>query len=116
MTTDMSGEVSGAMSGRSAAASGRRAALTDHLEAGGSLARPGLRAAGLQIRHEALLPPARARLIAPAVAPTEGRRRLDGSRPDARAEWFDVAHEGDPVLLRGDCAGRDPHAREEVAA
>ncbi|MEU2305532.1 methyltransferase domain-containing protein [Streptomyces misionensis] len=69
--------------------------------ADGVLTDPRLREALLRVRREVLLPHAYVRVSGPGADPIDWRL-LDASHPDDRAEWFDLVHSGESVLLQRD--------------
>ncbi|TWV56351.1 methyltransferase domain-containing protein [Streptomyces misionensis] len=73
--------------------------MVEHLVADGELTDPRLRAALLRVPREVLLPHAYVRVSGPGADPIDWRL-LDGSHPDDRAEWLDLVHSGDSVLLQ----------------
>ncbi|MFF9436524.1 protein-L-isoaspartate O-methyltransferase [Streptomyces sp. NPDC014735] len=79
----------------------RRAAMVERLEADGVLTDVRLREALLSVPREVLLPHAYVRVSDPGVEPIEWRL-LDGAHPDDRAEWLDLIHSGESVLLQRD--------------
>ncbi|PZT75214.1 methyltransferase [Streptomyces sp. AC1-42W] len=86
--------------------------MVERLEAGGVLPDARLREALLSVPREVLLPHAYVRASDPGVEPIAWRL-LDGAHPDDRAEWLDLIHSGESVLLqrdgeRLDALGRGP--------
>ncbi|MEU9924950.1 methyltransferase [Streptomyces griseoluteus] len=79
----------------------RRVAMVERLEAEGVLTDVRLREALLSVPREVLLPHAYVRVSDPGVEPIEWRL-LDGAHPDDRAEWLDLIHSGESVLLQRD--------------
>ncbi|WP_257584922.1 MULTISPECIES: methyltransferase domain-containing protein [unclassified Streptomyces] len=84
-----------------AAATAARASMVERLVADGVLTDPRLREALLRVRREVLLPHAYVRVSGPGADPIDWRL-LDGSHPDDRAEWLDLVHSGESVLLQRD--------------
>ncbi|GAA2572533.1 MULTISPECIES: methyltransferase domain-containing protein [Streptomyces] len=78
-----------------------RQEMVDRLEGDGVLTGPLLREAVLHVRREVLLPHAYVRTSGPGIEPIEWRL-LDGSRPEDQAEWLDLVHSGESVLLQRD--------------
>ncbi|MGW3387416.1 protein-L-isoaspartate O-methyltransferase family protein [Streptomyces cinereoruber] len=91
----------------------RRAAMVERLEAEGVLTDVRLREALLSVPREALLPHAYVRVSDPGVEPIEWRL-LDGAHPDDRAEWLDLIHSGESVLLQRDGEPLDALVRGPV--
>ncbi|MFJ3505280.1 protein-L-isoaspartate O-methyltransferase [Streptomyces sp. NPDC090135] len=91
----------------------RRAAMVERLEADGVLTDVRLREALLSVPREVLLPHAYVRVSGPGVEPIEWRL-LDGAHPDDRAEWLDLVHSGESVLLQRDGEPLDALARGPV--
>lgn len=81
--------------------SARRVAFVERLEADGVLTDRLLRDALLALPRERLLPHAYVRVSGPGADPI-GWRLLDGSHPDDRAEWLDLIHSDDSILLQRD--------------
>jgi hypothetical protein len=79
----------------------RRAAMVERLEADGVLTDVRLREALLSVPREVLLPHVYVRVSDPGVEPIEWCL-LDGAHPDDRAEWLDLIHSGESVLLQRD--------------
>ncbi|MFI1375558.1 protein-L-isoaspartate O-methyltransferase [Streptomyces longwoodensis] len=84
-----------------AATAAARTAMVDRLVADGVLTDPRLRDALLRVRREVLLPHAYVRVSGPGADPIDWRL-LDGSHPDDQAEWLDLVHSDDSVLLQRD--------------
>ncbi|MFJ8660296.1 methyltransferase [Streptomyces sp. NPDC093795] len=95
------------------ATSGRRAAMVERLESEGVLADPRLRDALLQVRREVLLPHAYIRVSGPDADPIDWRL-LDGSHPDDQAEWLDLIHSDESILLQRDGEPLDALGRGPV--
>ncbi|MER5311289.1 methyltransferase [Streptomyces sp. NPDC002773] len=96
-----------------AATSGRRAAMVERLESDGVLADLQLRDALLQVRREVLLPHAYIRVSGPDADPIDWRL-LDGSHPDDQAEWLDLIHSDESILLQRDGEPLDALGRGPV--
>lgn len=91
----------------------RRAAMVERLEADGVLSDVRLREALLSVPREVLLPHAYVRVSDLGVEPIEWRL-LDGAHPDDRAEWLDLVHSGESVLLQRDGEQLDALVRGPV--
>ncbi|CAM5282612.1 protein-L-isoaspartate O-methyltransferase family protein [Streptomyces atroolivaceus] len=91
----------------------RRAAMVERLEADGVLTDVRLREALQSVPLEVLLPHAYLRMSDPGVEPIEWRL-LDGAHPDDRAEWLDLIHSGESVLLQRDGEQLDSLVRGPV--
>ncbi|MFD3535817.1 protein-L-isoaspartate O-methyltransferase [Streptomyces sp. NPDC058664] len=82
-------------------ASTPRASLAERLEAEGLLTDRLLRDALVALPRERLLPHAYVRVSGPGADPIDWRL-LDGSHPDDRAEWLDLVHSHESILLQRD--------------
>ncbi|MFF8917860.1 protein-L-isoaspartate O-methyltransferase [Streptomyces sp. NPDC015032] len=91
----------------------RRAAMVERLEADGVLTDVRLREALLSVPREVLLPHAYLRVSDPGVEPIEWHL-LEGAHPDDRAEWLDLIHSGESVLLQRDGEPLDALVRGPV--
>ncbi|MGX1759429.1 protein-L-isoaspartate O-methyltransferase family protein [Streptomyces lydicus] len=95
------------------ATAAQRTAMVDQLKSGGGLSDPRLRAAFLSVRREVLLPHAYVRVSGPGVEPIDWRL-LDGSHPDDQAEWLDLIHSDESILLQRDHEALDSLVRGPV--
>ncbi|MFE2562043.1 protein-L-isoaspartate O-methyltransferase [Streptomyces sp. NPDC059352] len=96
-----------------ATTAGRRAELVGRLESEGTLTDPRLRAALLSVPREGLLPHAYVRVSGPGADPIDWRL-LDGSHPDDRAEWLDLIHSDESILVQRDGERLDALVRGPV--
>ncbi|MEU2238317.1 methyltransferase [Streptomyces sp. NPDC018338] len=96
-----------------AATGERRAAMVERLASDGTLTDPRLRDALLRVAREVLLPHAYVRVSGPGADPIDWRL-LDGSHPEDRAEWLDLIHSDESILLQRDGEPLDALGRGPV--
>ncbi|MFE5486635.1 protein-L-isoaspartate O-methyltransferase [Streptomyces sp. NPDC056527] len=100
--------------GLNAATHAKRAAMVDRLVSDGVLTDRRLRSALLRVRREVLLPHAYVRVSGPGAEPIEWRL-LQGAHPEDRAEWLELIHSDESILLQRDGEPLDVLCRGPVS-